>query len=99
MKALNNYKSTRKKKRAIVRFHKVRKFFLTLKNNPIAREFVLERAKEKGIEFNIDAELNDEFFLGLTDLMKLETIGCVCFNHKFFQFVDETNSIPYRKED
>lgn len=95
MKALKMLGNSRKRKRAIVRFHKAKKFFLILKHNSIAREFTLKRMEEKGISFNIATDLNDEFFKGLIDMFKLECIGCVTFNHKFFQFVEETHSIPY----
>jgi|GEM_PF-5606808 len=96
MKALKLIGNSRKQKKAIIRFHKVRKFFLLIKTNPRARDFVLRKMKEKGIDFNINEALSEDFFEGLTDMFKLECIGCVVFNHKFFQFVEETNSIPYR---
>ncbi len=99
MKALKMLKNSRKRKKAILRFYKVKKFFLLLKNNPIAREFILKRMKEKGVEFNIEKSLSKEFFEGLIGLFKLECIGCVMFNHKFFQFVEETYSIPYRNDE
>ena len=95
MKALELLKNTRQRKRAILRFYKVKKFFLLLKNNPAARDFILKRMDEKGVYFNIEETLSIEFFEGLTDLFKLECLGCVMFNHKFFQFVEETHSIPY----
>lgn len=99
MKALKLLKNSRKRKRAILRFHKVKKFFLLLKNNPRAKEFILKRMEEKRIDFNIEKELSKEFFEGLIDLFKLECLGCVMFNHKFFQFVEETHSIPYRNDE
>lgn len=95
MKSLKILKNSRKRKRAILRFYKVKKFFLLLKNNPIAREFILKRMKEKGVDFDIDISLNDEFFEGLIDLFRLECIGCLVFNHRLFQFIEETHSIPY----
>jgi len=96
MKALRMLKNTRERKRAIIRLHKIKKFFFLLKHNKSAREFILKRMTDKGIDFNIDAALSNEFFEGLIGLFRLECIGCVVFNHKFFQFVEETNSIPYR---
>lgn len=98
MKNLELLKNTRQRKRAILRFYKVRKFFLLLKNNPIARDFILKRMDEKGINFNIEKALSKEFFEDLTDFFRLECLGCVMFNHKFFQFVEETHSIPYYDE-
>ena len=96
MIALKLIKGSRKRKKAILRFHKIRKFFMALKYNHSARQFILKRMEEKGVEFDIDKQLNDEFFDGLTDLFRLECLGVVIFNHKFFQFVNDTHSIPYK---
>ncbi len=68
---------------------------MLLKNNSIAREFITNKMKEKDVEFNVDTHLNDEFFEGLIDMFKFECLGVVMFNHKFFQFVESTHSIPY----
>ena len=77
MKALKLLKNPRERKRAIIRFHKIKKFFLLLKYNHFAREFILKRMEEKGIDFNIEKALSKEFFDGLIDLFKLECLGCV----------------------
>lgn len=95
-KALKLLKNSRERKRAILRFYKIKQFFLLLKNNSIAREFILKKMDECGIWFDVDIQLNDEFFSDLIDLFKLECLGVVVFNHSLFQFVHQTHSIPYR---
>ena len=69
---------------------------MVLKYNHSARQFILKRMEEKGVEFDIDKQLNDEFFDGLTDLFRLECLGVVIFNHKFFKFVNDIHSIPHK---
>ena len=91
------FKNARKKKKLILKYDKIVRFFLLIRDNASARDFIVNRMKEKDVEFDIDSALNEEFFSGLSDLIKLESIGCVVFNHRFFHFVQDTMSIPYNK--
>lgn len=94
----NALKISRKKKKLILKICKAKKFFLLLKNNQVARKFIENKMKEKGVDGNLDEMLSDEFFAGLVALLKLENIGCVVFNHALFQFVENTKSIPYKED-